>query len=370
MMRIGFLSVHNPYDRNSFSGTPYYMLRALEAQSGLEVRVLGRHSPPPTRLGGRLITRLESAVSGARRKDIGCEDIDDRGLHGIVAPVSSSLVAHLGDALTAPVLLLTDATPQFLREFYSKPIPPEADEAEARALSRAVRVIYSSDYMAARAQAEFPELAPSRIHVIPFGVNLDGLPETPPEKPPLDRLELLFIGQDWVRKGGDIALATLDALRDSGVAAHLTVIGATVPEALADPDTTVLGYLDKNDSTDAARLAEALSHAHVLILPTRADCTPMVVAEANAHGCPVLISDTGGIATLMDARGRNGRMLPPGADGAAYATILRGMTTDPAAYRQLSKSSFEHCRTRLTWDVWARDIVTVLQDITKLEHIP
>lgn len=227
-------------------------------------------------------------------------------------------------------------------------------------LARAAHVIYSSDYMAARAAEEFgPELAP-KLSVVPFGLNLDSLPAAVPEKPPLAPLELLFIGRDWERKGGDLALAALDILTASGVAARLTVIGANAPEAQAHPHVTSLGYLDKNVPADYRRMEEVFARSHLFVLPTRADCTPMVVAEANAYGIPVLITETGGISSLM-APERNGVMLPPTADGAAWAAEIRRLSANAVAYRELSQSSFAHCHSRLTWKAWAADVLDLLR---------
>jgi glycosyltransferase involved in cell wall biosynthesis len=121
-----------------------------------------------------------------------------------------------------------------------------------------------------------------------------------------------------------------------------------------------LGYLDKNRPRQAARLARAFGEAHLFILPTRADCTPMVVAEANIHGTPVLITDTGGIGSLM-AEGRNGRMLPMAAGPDDWAAAIHDLTADPKAHAALCRSSFAHARDRLTWEAWARDVTALLR---------
>lgn len=56
-----------------------------------------------------------------------------------------------------------------------------------------------------------------------------------------------------------------------------------------------LEFLDKNRPKDAARLSALYAEAHLLLLPSRADCTLTVIAEAMAHGTPVLATDVGGI---------------------------------------------------------------------------
>ena len=329
------------------------MLRALQALPGVEVRLMPPQTPRVRGLLGRMKRRWGKTPNLTRA------DLDDSGLDIILGLVASDLIARFGTSLHPPILHVTDATPSFLRAFYPDPLPRDAEAREARTFSIADCAVYSSAYMADRARAEF-DLPPGRVHVIPFGVNLEQLPATVSPKPPLAPLNLLFIGMDWTRKGGEVALAALDALLAAGIAAHLTVIGCSPPSARAHPAVDVLGYLDKNRPEQAARLAAALAQAHLLVLPTRADCTPMVVAEANAHGCPVLITDVGGVSSLM-APGTNGQMLPQGADGAAYAAAIRALTADPAAYARLSAASFAHCHAHLTWGVWAQSMLKLMR---------
>lgn len=353
-LRVGLLSAHNPYDRTAFSGTVFYMRQALEAHPDVDLVVLGRYPRRPSRLLETLRHRL------GRPRQHHWERVDGRGLDAIVVPVSHGLVTRHGKGIEAPVILVTDATPGFLREFYGAAISAESERNEERAIALSACTIYSSHYMAERAVQEFPRIDPAKIRAIPFGLNADAVPDAVPPKPPLRPLRLLFIAKEWERKGGSVAVAALRALRARGVPAQLTVIGSSAPEALADPDVEVIPYLDKNRRRDARRFADRLARAHILLLPTRADCTPMVIAEANAYGCPVLVTRTGGIPSLVEP-GRNGDMMPPEADGAAYAARIERMIADPGTFEALGRSSFDHGRERLTWSVWTRDIVDVVR---------
>ncbi len=356
---VGLLSLHNPYDRNSFSGTAYYMMQSLAARPELDLRVLGPHRPPaPKSFLGRVQTKLNPprAFTDLSKAEL-------QGLDVILSPVSAALLAKFAPQLTVPVIKVTDATPAFLREFYGYDVPAQADLDEAAAMGAAQRVVYSSHYMADRARAEFPGGPADQIHVLPFGINLDTLPQDLPAKPdPAAQIELLFIGQDWIRKGGDIALQTLHSLKSRGRAARLTVIGSGPDGGSADPDVALLGYLDKNQPEDARRFQEALQRTHVFVLPTRADCTPMVVAEANAYGCPVLITDTGGVGTLM-APGRNGDMLAVSAGPDDWAEAICRLVEDAETYHALTVSSFRHAHDHLTWQAWADGIVKIIHDL-------
>ena len=352
-LNIGFLSPHNPFDRTAFSGTAFHVHRALAAQPAVQVRVLGNHAPV-TRLA-RLWTRLRG------RRPFVLGPVEPAGLDRIVALTATGLADDLlAQSCPVPIAHVTDATPAFLREFYGHEIPAEADAREARVVRGAAWTVYSSDYMARRAVTEFG-VESRRVRVVPFGTNIDPLPEALPEKPPLDVLRLLWVGSGWERKGGVLALETFAALRAQGRPARLTLVG-DVPTDLALPEGVErVGYLDKNDPAAEDRLNRLFAEAHLFMLPTRADCTPMVVAEANAWGTPVLITDTGGIASLMASEGGNGRMLAPEAGPEDWAGAIRALAADPAAYAALCRTSFDHARARLTWEAWARDLVACLR---------
>ncbi|WP_259946253.1 glycosyltransferase family 4 protein [Jannaschia sp. W003] len=187
---------------------------------------------------------------------------------------------------------------------------------------------------------------------------------------------MVFLGKKWARKGGDIALETLRWLRAQGVDAHLTVLGSRPPD-YRDPEggdaavegrledgITVIPFLDKNRPEHAARFDAVLGAAHALILPTRADCTPMVVAEANAFGAPALATDVGGLGTLIEG-GRNGWLMAPGDRGPEWGRRILEMTADPEAYAALRRGAVAHYRERLTWDAWSEGVLRIVADLPR-----
>lgn len=349
-LRVGFLCPHNPFDRTAFSGTPCHAARALGNADGIALRIIGGHRPRAWH--DRLTRRFRAAKFAPQPSEF--EDLDI-----IVGLVATGPLLEVGAMTQVPLVHVTDATPAFLREFYGRDVPREADLAEALALSAVQFAVYSSDYMAERAVAEFGAGLRKKIVAIPFGPNCD-LPTTLPPKPPLSPLRLLWVGSRWERKGGAIALAAFDLLRAEGLDVELTLVGDVPGDVARRPGLHITGYLDKNRPAEAARLDALNAAAHLLVLPTRADCTPMVIAEAGAHGTPVLATDTGGIGSLV-AEGVNGRMLPMDAGPAEWARAVRGMTEERDAHAAMSEASFAHVRARLTWDAWAHGVAMLLR---------
>jgi glycosyltransferase involved in cell wall biosynthesis len=365
-MRIGFLCAHNPFDRNAFSGTAYYALQGLErfaASGGItELRVLGTHRRPVP--GGRyfdIVRKLAGIAphqaSFEREADLGA------GLDWIISLVSTDLALSVAPKLKAPLAHVTDATPQFLREFYGYAVPKEKDVAEAALIDFSSRVVFSSDFMRQRAIVEFGEHHRTKMRAISFGVNLDRVPQAANlslQAPlPGESVELLFIGKEWERKGGPLALEIISALRRSGTDARLTIVGCDPQDAKQTEGVTIIPFLDKNDKGDGRRFDDILDNAHLFLLPTRADCTPMVIAEANAHSLPAVVTGVGGVGSLI-TEGRNGKLLPLGAEAEDWADVIRSILSDSTRYEQLRSDSFSHFQNRLNWSAWTRDIIADL----------
>ncbi len=349
-LSLGFLSPHNPHDRTAFSGTAWSAARALGRQAGIRLRVLGPHIPPGR--FDRLLRRRSAPI------DTGALDLD--GLDAVLGLVASPLLDRLSRVRPGlPLFHVTDATPAFLREAYGWAIPPGADTIETRLAARAARVIYSSRTMAARAPADLrlPGLAPAAV---PFGVNLEELPGRCPEKPSLNRLNLLFVGLDWARKGGDVAVAALNRLNADRPRATLNVVGRCPTRYRDHPEIVATGFVNKSSARGRARLSALYRDAHLLVLPSRGDCTPMVVAEAMAHGTPVLATDTGGIAEQVGGGGA-GRVLPPCTPPEDWAEAILSMTADRDGYKMASDAAFDRAHGLFSWDSWAAAVGTVVR---------
>ena len=229
------------------------------------------------------------------------------------------------------------------------------DRIERAAISRAVRLVYPS-YFAARSAVADYGAATDRIALVPYGANFT------PEQPVLarsagDPIRLLFAGADWRRKGGDVVVATVRELRRRGTAVHLTVAGTEVPsEAVEDVDDAFVA--DRRDGAGRRRLSDAFASADLFMLPSRADCSPIVLCEAAAFALPVVTSDVGGIPEIV-VDGSTGRVVSSGAPTAAWADAVIEVATKRTS---MSAASAARYADRLNWDAWARDVVAVLAE--------
>lgn len=155
-------------------------------------------------------------------------------------------------------------------------------------------------------------------------------------------------------------MATAGALKARGRETRLTIVGACPERYRSRSDIRPLGFLDKNNRRDAGLLGAAYQAAHLLLVPSRADCTPMVVAEAMAWGTPVLASDVGGIAGQVGAGA--GRVLPPFSPPALWADEIEAMTARRTLYEMMADAAFERARGELGWEAWATGIEVMLRE--------
>jgi glycosyltransferase involved in cell wall biosynthesis len=169
----------------------------------------------------------------------------------------------------------------------------------------------------------------------------------------------LFVGVEWERKGGDIAYETLLKLEEMGIETELIVCGCVPPNGMTHPRMRVIPFLDKNDAQQGCEIEKLYTMADFFLLPTRADCTPMVFSEANAFGLPVITTDTGGISSVI-CNGENGYLLPLAARGDDYADLIANIYQDQQRYLRLVQSSRGAFEERLNWDVWGRRVHDIL----------
>lgn len=141
------------------------------------------------------------------------------------------------------------------------------------------------------------------------------------------RAGALFVGRLSPEKG----LATvLSAWRN--LAMPLDVIGdSPAPEApvpVAGPGVRFLGR------RTPAQVSEAMSRAAMLVFPSLCrENFPLVVAEAMAHGLPVLASSGGAVEDMLEP-GVTGLLVPPG-DAAAWARAVETLSADPGTSRRM-----------------------------------
>ena len=120
--------------------------------------------------------------------------------------------------------------------------------------------------------------------------------------------------------------------------------------------------MPKKTLEERSIFAKLVAESHFLVLPSRADCVPVVIAEANSFGIPVVTSDVGGIPSVV-RNGVNGSTFPlENFVEQACNFILQSMGNF-TIYSQLAISSFEQYKDRLNWQVAGKKVKELLDEI-------
>lgn len=367
-MKVGFAARWSPLDKRSWSGTSYYSYQEIKKYNDVEIFQFKwpwylREWLTTQKSLNRKLFKKQTAVEFLRAyaKYFSRQlekELKKRPVDVLFVSASAQLIAYLKTDI--PIIYMTDATFQQIQGYYpyfsnlATYNVKQGIELDKLAFQKAAHCMLASEWNKGSAITDYG-IAEQKISMAPLGANMDKVPEAKDLfVKPTDESRLLFLGVEWDRKGGDIALEAFRLLRSKGVKAHLHIIGCVPPHDLsADKDITVIPFLDKNKEEDLHRLHEIFLATTILLLPTRAECAGVVFSEASAYGIPSITTDTGGVSTYV-RDGINGFALPPEAGGAAYAEKIASLLSDPEQLQQLQASSRKLFEEQLNWEAWGR----------------
>ncbi len=378
-MKIYFATVFDSRNVHRWSGLGYYMGKMLEDQ-GHEVIYLNnlqlKHAflhKIRKRILEKFFKRSFSPnfdMSVSRKY---ADEIRQRVPEGsIIFSPNTILLAGIGDKYIT--VLFTDSTFRLLVNFYpsytriSSGYLAQGNRIESDAITHANLLIYSSNWAAASARADYGA-DPAKIHVVPFGTNMNSsldpteVPEVITNRIQSPVVDLLFIGVSWYRKGGNDALAVVHLLNKMGIPARLHIVGIrSLPANVNKAHTVFHGYISKSSPEGLARLTALFRTCRFLLLPSRADCTPVVVSEASSFALPTLISDVGGNSEVV-LDGLNGMVFNFDTELTQCVEQIRNLLRDDAKYSLLCTSSYDMFRTRLNWKSSGDTITRLLHQI-------
>jgi glycosyltransferase involved in cell wall biosynthesis len=140
---------------------------------------------------------------------------------------------------------------------------------------------------------------------------------------------ILFVGADFVRKGGDLLLEVFrERLRHK---AELVIV--TREHIAEEPGVRVYRKVSPNSQA----LLDLYRTADIFALPTRADCYSLVCLEALASGLPVVTTRVGGIPDIL-RDGLTGHLLDVD-DARALGDTLEALIAQPSRRIEMGRHS-------------------------------
>lgn len=398
-MKVAYVTTYDAADVHAWSGTGTHIYQALR-DSGLELETLIQLGRNRVRLAlpgdgvelevsGRGLTDKRPLLYKIKKvlyKALGKNYLRDREpavLRSYAAQVDEALEVSDCDVVFSPgtlpiaylksrkpIVFWTDATFGGLVEFYPLfsglcgETLRSGHAADRTALQKCRLAIYTSDW-AANTAVDIYGADPGKVRVVPFGANIqcdrtaDDVRELTARKN-FGVCRLLFVGVDWLRKGGDLAVRVAQHLVNCGVPTELHIVGCNPPAGLPS-FVKRHGFVSKKTVAGAALLNRLMSESHFLIVPSLAECYGVVFAEASSFGLPSVATNVGGIPAVV-TDGRNGQTFPLGANPEAYAAWIAPWLATREAYAKLAVTTFEEYETRLNWSVAGRTVRTLLEE--------
>lgn len=147
-------------------------------------------------------------------------------------------------------------------------------------------------------------------------VPLEPLLSVPRPGKPGERVRLLFVGNDFVRKGGEELLAVF--LEDLKESCELDIVSN---DLLNLPDLPQLRQ-HRGLKPLSPELLRRYEEADIFVMPTREDCMGWVFIEANAAGLPSVASNVMAVPEMV-REGVNGLTVPARNPGALKEAIKK-----------------------------------------------
>jgi D-inositol-3-phosphate glycosyltransferase len=251
-----------------------------------------------------------------------------------------------------------------------------------------LEVLRNADMVIAATQAELAQLQwlyevkTDHVRVIPPGVNLGWFNPIPTDEAreyidaPLDKRMLLFVGRIEPLKGIDTLLRALARLKDLGIMNRfslcLSVIGgdASVSESQMSHEMARLNKLRRDlglkdivtflGKKDQATLPYYYSAADIVVVPSHYESFGMVALEAMACGTPVVASQVGGLAYLIQ-NGETGFHVPD-QDPVALSDQLLVILDDEDLYHRMKAQAAAYAE-GFSWQIIAEQIVDLYNEV-------
>ena len=350
----------NPEDKRSWSGTPYNLVQQLKRNYDVETiwlqetkaeklfrltynffwRLLGKHNDPCftttyAKLKGRRVNKLL-----ARKK------------YDVVFFRGSNLAAYAKTDIPQRVYF-SDACFHQMVDYYFFHLTDanikDGNEVQRRAMQNCNVNVFASNW-AMREAVDFYHIPESTCHLGYFGASVDTAEF---KKQPHDEslVNLLFVGVEWERKGGEIAVECTKLLnkKDTSRKYVLHFVGCQPPYEIKDENIKFYGFLNRNIPEQAQKMISLREQADIFILPTRAECAGIVFCESSAYGIPSITFDTGGIGDYV-LNGENGYRLPMGSNPDDFANKILEVLADKGKLQYMQEKAAQMYKERMNWD--------------------
>lgn len=233
------------------------------------------------------------------------------------------------------------------------------------------RIFVMSEWLASSFMQDFG-ISSLKLNVVYAGVNFTWIPPVPVRS--FERPRFLFVGTDFIRKGGKYLLEAFVQVRREVPSAELVIVG---PKKLIDlPGVIWAGYLSKANVYDQRTLEGLFASATVMILPSIYEPFGISLAEGMIFGLPCIAVDRCAMPEIV-RHGESG-LIARAEDSDALARAMLDLAMDPARCAEYGRAGRIRAERDFTWKAVAgkiresvltdRDFVCRRGSVTGIDH--
>ncbi len=378
-LSLVFYDVNRPDDPTFWAGTSAHIINQLRNQ-GQRVAVVGNNVPRLRRFllallyhyyrivhklhyhpdRHVLLTRLYSIVGSVKLRRHDAADA--------ILTVSAAFSAFL--QTSRPIFILLDATwgqivetyPYFHASKQPKHIVEGGLLLDKLAFNRPnVHLVMTSAWAAHRAIVDY-KIDASRVHILPFGANFDHEPLSSSVQDGLhartgNHCNLLFVGREFERKGGVLAIQIARQLIVLGIPVTLHIVGCKPP---ALPSFAIsYGLLRKSLPEEEQLLHHLYRTSDFFLMPSRGEAQGIVFNEAAAYALPVVATDVGGVSAVVK-HGDWGFLGNVDEGPERYVHWIRSLFLDRPRYFKVAGLARQDYEQRLSGSAYAKALVSLI----------
>lgn len=356
-----------PFSPLTWSGSSYYFFSSLQkigalsqaisaelsASESIYYKAMTFHPSIPV---WKFRYRISTDRYGAMTKKI-------RGILDSLSPSSFSAILQIGayydatcykDKITVSYhdgnVAALSQNPYHARRSASSYIK-RAFEHEKGVYSRMHHIFTMSEWLANSFIKDFG-INSAKITPVGAGINLPYSDITKPFKRDFSRPEILFIGKDFKRKGGESLLKAFRLVRKEFPQARLTLIGPNLN--LNEDSVRVLRPISKTENGGLEKIIKAYQEASIFTMPSLYEPFGIVLCEAMAFKLPCVSTKVCAIPEIIEDNA-TGFLSPPG-DEKELSKALIGLLKDPEMCREMGEKGYERFLKKFSWDSVAEKI--------------
>jgi glycosyltransferase involved in cell wall biosynthesis len=232
------------------------------------------------------------------------------------------------------------------------PLAAEAIETQRSIFENCDAIFAVSNWVKKSIVADYGIKA-EKVFITGLGASVSGDVDIEAKEP---NSNILFVGRDWHRKGGSIALEAFKRINKSIPDAKFVIVGCS--PKVSHPNVKVLGHLNKTDPGHLIMLTECFKRSTILCVPSLFDCFGFCFLEAQYYGVvPVTFNGEGREDSIKN---NVTGILVEERNAEALSEAIIELLKDPNRVKEMSLAGYHYVREKFTWDHIAQKVLSVI----------